>query len=115
RAAGQGAGRPGALADAGRQGQARRRHPAGRRRLIRPHPPLSEGKTMAETQTQADLQGVTLEGSDFSSLLQKEFKPKTDEARSAVAAAVQTLAAQALSQTTLISADVVKTIQAMIA
>ncbi|GAA4342088.1 type VI secretion system contractile sheath large subunit [Pigmentiphaga soli] len=70
---------------------------------------------MAETQTQGDLQGLTLEGSDFSSLLQKEFKPKTDEARSAVAAAVQTLAAQALSQTTLISTDVVKTIQAIIA
>jgi type VI secretion system protein ImpC len=36
-----------------------------------------------------------LEGSEFSSLLQKEFKPKTDQAREAVEAAVQTLAEQA--------------------
>ena len=70
---------------------------------------------MAESQTQSELQGVTLEGNDFASLLQKEFKPKSDEARSAVAAAVQTLATQALSQTALISSDVVKTIQAIIA
>src|SRR5690606_23351606 len=70
---------------------------------------------MAESQTQGELQGATLEGSDFASLLQKEFKPKSDEARSAVAAAVQTLAAQALSQTALISSDVVKTIQAIVA
>ena len=40
----------------------------------------------------------TLEGSEFASLLKKEFKPKTDEARSAVEQAVQTLAQQALAQ-----------------
>ncbi|MDP2370838.1 type VI secretion system contractile sheath large subunit [Rhodoferax sp.] len=61
------------------------------------------------------LQGVTYEGSDFASLLNKEFKPRTDEAKSAVEAAVQTLAQQALSQTALIGKDVVETIQAMIA
>ena len=41
---------------------------------------------------------MTLEGSDFASLLKKEFKPKTDEAKSAVEQAVQTLAQQALAQ-----------------
>ena len=61
------------------------------------------------------LQGVTYEGSDFASLLNKEFKPRTDEAKSAVEAAVQTLAQQALSQTTLIGKDVMETIQSMIA
>jgi type VI secretion system protein ImpC len=61
------------------------------------------------------LQGVTYEGSDFASLLNKEFKPRTDEAKSAVEAAVQTLAQQALSQTALIGKDVMETIQSMIA
>ena len=39
----------------------------------------------------------TLEGHEFASLLNKEFKPKTDQARDAVEAAVQTLAQQALA------------------
>src|SRR4029079_18482453 len=52
--------------------------------------------------------------SDFDSLLKKEFKPKTDEAKEAVERAVRTLAEQALSQTKLISGDVVKSIEAMI-
>jgi type VI secretion system protein ImpC len=50
---------------------------------------------------------VTLEGNDFASLLKKEFKPKTDEAKSAVEQAVQTLAQQALARRTLISTDAV--------
>ena len=70
---------------------------------------------MAETEQSLQLQGVTFEGNEFASLLQKEFKPKTDEAKSAVEQAVQTLAQQALSQTKLIGADVVKSIEAMIA
>lgn len=61
------------------------------------------------------LQGVTYEGNDFATLLNKEFKPRTDEAKSAVEAAVQTLAQQALSQTALIGKDVMETIQSMIA
>ena len=52
---------------------------------------------------------------EFDSLLRKEFKPKTDEAKEAVERAVRTLAEQALSQTTLIGADVVKSIEAIIA
>ena len=41
-----------------------------------------------------------VEATEFDSLLQKEFKPKTDEAKEAVERAVRTLAEQALSQTT---------------
>jgi type VI secretion system protein ImpC len=61
------------------------------------------------------LQGVEFQGNEFASLLNKEFKPKTDEAKSAVEHAVQTLAQQALANTGLISSDVVASIEAMIA
>jgi len=71
---------------------------------------------MAEMERQGSaLAGVTLEGNDFAKLLKKEFKPKTDEARSAVEQAVQTLAQQALANTALRSTDAVRTIEAMIA
>ncbi len=70
---------------------------------------------MAETQGSSALAAVSFEGSDFASLLNKEFKPKSDEAKSAVEAAIQTLAQQALAQTKLIGKDVVKSIEDMIA
>ncbi|WP_348755839.1 type VI secretion system contractile sheath large subunit [uncultured Aquincola sp.] len=71
---------------------------------------------MAEAQTSSSaLAAVSLEGNDLASLLQKEFKPKSDEAKSAVEQAVQTLAQQALSQTQLIGKDTIKTIEDMIA
>ena len=71
---------------------------------------------MAEAQEQASaLGGVEVEGSEFASLLKKEFKPKTEEAKSAVEEAVQTLAQQALANTAVIGDDVVKTIEAMVA
>ena len=70
---------------------------------------------MAETQSSAALAGVAMEGGDLASLLQKEFKPKSDDARNAVEQAVQTLAQQALAQTQLIGSDVVASIEAMIA
>ena len=71
---------------------------------------------MAELQQQGSaFAGVTVEGNDFASLLSKEFKPKSEEARSAVEAAVQTLAAQALTNAKLISTDTVKSIESMIA
>lgn len=70
---------------------------------------------MADTAQQSALQGVTFEGNELGSLLRKEFKPKTEEASSAVEQAVQTLAAQALVNTKLIGSDVVKSIEAMIA
>ncbi len=56
-----------------------------------------------------------METSEFDLLLKKEFKPKTDRAREAVQSAVQTLAAEALGQTALISDDAVKTIESMVA
>jgi len=67
----------------------------------------------AASQGQAGQPAVEM--SEFESLLNKEFKPKTADAKSAVAVAVQTLAQQALSATALISDDAVKSIQAMIA
>jgi len=57
----------------------------------------------------------TVELSEFEALLNKEFKPKTADAKSAVATAVKTLAEQALSATTLVSDDAIKSIQAIIA
>jgi type VI secretion system protein ImpC len=56
-----------------------------------------------------------IEASEFSALLQKEFKPKTNMAKEAVTTAVQTLAEQALSDTKLIGSDSLKTIEAIIA
>jgi len=70
---------------------------------------------MAELQTSSPLASVNFEGSDLASLLNREFKPKTEEARSAVELAVQTLAQQALAQTQLIGSDTVKSIESMIA
>ena len=71
---------------------------------------------MADPKSQQDASKVgTVEVTEFDSLLRKEFKPKTDEAKEAVERAVRTLAEQALSQTKLIGADVVKSIEAIIA
>lgn len=69
---------------------------------------------MSDIQQSGSLAGVAIDGDPFASLLNKEFKPKTEEARGAVEQAVQVLAAQALSNTALISDDAVKSIEAMI-
>ncbi len=53
-------------------------------------------------------------GNEFAALLQKEFKPRSDHAREAVHSAVQTLAQQALANTTLISDDALTSIKTMI-
>jgi len=76
-----------------------------------------EDFSMAELDKQSGVapSGAVLEGSELESLLQREFKPKTDEARDEVERAVRTLAQQALSQTQLIGSDVVKSIEAIIA
>jgi len=56
--------------------------------------------SMVDPQLQADAKGVAgAESSEFASLLQREFKPKSEEARDAVVKAVEALAKQALSQT----------------
>jgi len=71
---------------------------------------------MAEANAQSQgLGGVTLEGGDLESLLQKEFKPKTTNAKDAIEKAVKTLASQALEGVSLISDDAVKSIEAIIA
>ena len=72
---------------------------------------------MAETQstTQAQAATGTVEANEFSSLLNKEFRPQTDSAKSEIENAVRTLAQQALASSQLISTDVVQTITAMIA
>jgi type VI secretion system protein ImpC len=58
---------------------------------------------------------MTQDTSEFASLLNREFKPKTDHARAAVESAVQTLAQHALSNTQLISTDSLRSIEAIIA
>jgi type VI secretion system protein ImpC len=56
----------------------------------------------------------TTDLNDFQSLLNREFKPKSDNARDSVATAVRTLAEQALAQTTLVSSDALESIAAII-
>ncbi|VDC32766.1 type VI secretion system contractile sheath large subunit [Pseudogemmobacter humi] len=72
---------------------------------------------MAEQETSAAVAAgaADVAESEFASLLNKEFKPRTDQARSAVEEAVKTLAQQALANTGLISDDVVHSIESMIA
>jgi type VI secretion system protein ImpC len=72
---------------------------------------------MADTNLSPSTGGApaTAEASEFDNLLNKEFKPKTTEARGAVQQAVATLAQHALSATALISDDVVASIESIIA
>ncbi|MEI8266715.1 MAG: type VI secretion system contractile sheath large subunit [Betaproteobacteria bacterium] len=70
---------------------------------------------MATEQAKSALAEVQMqELGDLSSLLKKEFKPRTDTAEQAVETAVQTLAQQALANTALVKDDVVQSIEAMI-
>ena len=72
---------------------------------------------MAENQKQtgASEEIAVEEVSDFDSLLRKEFRPKSDDAKAAVEKAVRTLAEQALAETSLIGTDVIKSIESIIA
>ncbi len=72
---------------------------------------------MSESQSdaQAQPQGEALEASEFTALLQQEFKPKSDRAREAVESAVQTLAEQVLKDTAVVSDDAIRTIESIIA
>ena len=72
---------------------------------------MSDAELNAEGQAQAE----TIEASEFSSLLDKEFKPKSDRAKEAVETAVKTLAEQVLSESSMVSDDVLRTIQSYIA
>ena len=68
-----------------------------------------------ELQAQPAAAPAAGELSEFDLLLERDFKPKTPQAKDAVKAAVQTLAEQAIGATTLISDDAVRTINAIIA
>ena len=68
-----------------------------------------------ESQSASSLAAVEFQGNEFASLLNKEFKPKTDEARGAIESAVQTLAQQALAHSNTISTDAFRTIEGLIA
>lgn len=71
---------------------------------------------MAEKEKSAEAGAAEgLEISEFESLLQKEFKPKSERSKEAVESAVQTLAEQLLKDTAVVSSDVLATIQALIA
>jgi type VI secretion system protein ImpC len=72
---------------------------------------------MPEQQREPQSAGATatIESGDFTSLLQKEFKPKSEGARSEIQGAVKTLAEQALAGAKVIPGRVIDTIEAMIA
>lgn len=72
---------------------------------------------MAETETEAagGAEATAFGSSDFENLLKKEFKPKSDQAKSAVEQAVKTLASQALANTALVSDDALRSIESIVA
>ena len=71
---------------------------------------------MSDTLLQQQSQNAASEEvSDFDKLLNQEFKPKSEEAGSAVKTAVKTLVQHALENASLISDNSVKTIEGMIA
>lgn len=70
---------------------------------------MAKQKQETQNTTTAEIQA-----DDFTTLLEKEFKPKSATAKSAVEEAVVTLAEQVLTDTVLISDDAVETIKAMI-
>ena len=68
-----------------------------------------------ELQSAGGLATLETTGDDFAALLQKEFKPNTDQKKSRIEQAVQTLAQQALADAQVISDDVFLTVEGMIA
>jgi type VI secretion system protein ImpC len=66
-----------------------------------------------EQKKQAD--SVSIEPDEFSSLLSKEFKPKSDRSKEAVEQSVQTLAEYVLADESIVSGDVVHSVEAIIA
>ncbi|MGA2400947.1 MAG: type VI secretion system contractile sheath large subunit [Syntrophobacteraceae bacterium] len=70
---------------------------------------------MAEIQTgtQEEKEAQALELSDFQELLQKEFKPKSDRMQQEVELATRTLAEYVLKDVGLVSADALRTIEAI--
>jgi len=71
--------------------------------------------TPNQQEDQSDVSAETLEAGTLDSLLEKSFKPKSDSQKAAIRSAVDTLAATALKNATLISDDAVKSIEGMVA
>ncbi|MGQ8775470.1 type VI secretion system contractile sheath large subunit [Serratia sp. NA_112.1] len=69
------------------------------------------------TQAESNKQAMTQAGTqnDFNALLTREFKPKSDQAKTAVEIAVKTLAEQALNSSITMADDAYKNIAAIIA
>lgn len=63
----------------------------------------------------ADFSTQERDSAEFSALLQREFKPTTDQARDAVFQSVRTLAEQALVSAQFIAGDAYKTIEGIVA
>jgi type VI secretion system protein ImpC len=73
---------------------------------------------MSSDASREQLQAGTTEAtatSDFSALLKKEFRPKSDETSSAIQNAVKTLASQVLEGASVISGDALASIEGIIA
>lgn len=69
---------------------------------------------MASAQQRQQQTVATADQSDFASLINREFSPKTDQARQAVDLAVRTLAEQALASAFTMTDDAYKSIEAII-
>ena len=71
------------------------------------------------TKTTSEAAAATTEtifgSSDFAALLQKEFRPKSEQAKTAVEEAVRTLAEQILENEALVSDDALRSIESIIA
>lgn len=77
---------------------------------------MSESKpSAAANQAAPQAASSSIAVSDFDKLLQQEFKPKSEEANTAVQGAVNVLVEQALQNANLVSGDAIKTIESMIA
>ena len=72
---------------------------------------MAQNEAMERARDTAEVRKV--EPSDFSFLLKKEFKPKSDRAQEAVENAVRTLAEYVLKDVHLVSPDAVRTIEAV--
>ncbi|MEM8669134.1 MAG: type VI secretion system contractile sheath large subunit [Planctomycetota bacterium] len=66
-------------------------------------------------QSSADAQATQFADNEFASLLEKEFRPKSQAAKNAIESAVKTLAEQALGQASVVSDDAIRSITMMIA
>jgi type VI secretion system protein ImpC len=75
---------------------------------------MADNQTVKEAKVAEATTETAPEGA-FATLLQREFRPQSDQAAQRIEGAVQILAEQALADTALISDDAIKSIQAMIA